>query len=414
MIQSFDLFLFLCVRHDLNNSSVFLGDLNSRRLCIVQFETKDFVAFLIGILAVEDADLNFFLSLKMLEGQLTARLLKIDTCSCLLSSAAKRDSLVLDRDLTIRTIDSLDLDVALFFVSGMFDDFLLLESEHTWLIIVENSDACAGILSNETQISLGVDKLNIEILIGLPVVIVFNLNQNFALFLAVIERNDFVDSFIVLSSFSIAVNGANANFAWLFGLVENLDFDAAASLTDRVMKAAEAITSIALVIGKRRSRSVFTTHNFVLSDSLFGSGHGNGLTMDNSLDQGGALQFLFQQVLVYFTNAGSSEVDVEELLHLGGDLLILFVGGVALLKWNEFLIELHGSHDRDAAKLLSLNVRLVLVSNCVLTILSVLSTLNSLSAQAVSNVGHDDQKEEETKGKVSLPLFDNFVEQADV
>ena len=133
--------------------------------------------------------------------------------------------------------------------------------------------------------------------------------------------------------------------------------------------------------------------------------------MDNSLDQGGTLQFLFQQVLVYFTNAGSSEVDVEELLHLGGHLLILFVGGIALLKWNEFLIELHGGHDRDAAKLLSLNVRLVLVSNCVLTILLVLTALNSLSAQAVGNVGHDDQKEEETKGEVSLPLFDSLVEQ---
>ena len=101
----------------------------------------------------------------------------------------------------------------------MFDDFLLFECKHTWLVIIENSDTGAGVFSNQAQISGWIDKLNIEVLIRFPVVIVNNFDRYFTLSLSILERQNLVDSFVVLSSFSIAIYGANTNFSWLLCLI---------------------------------------------------------------------------------------------------------------------------------------------------------------------------------------------------
>ena len=114
----------------------------------------------------------------------------------------------------------------------MLDDFLLFKRKHTRLVIIENSDTGAGVFSNQAQISGWVNKLNIEVLIGFPVVIVDNFDRYFTLSLSILERQNLVDSFVVLTSFSIAIYGANANFSWLLCLVQYLDLDRAASLTN--------------------------------------------------------------------------------------------------------------------------------------------------------------------------------------
>ena len=114
----------------------------------------------------------------------------------------------------------------------MLDDFLLFERKHTRLVIIENSDTGAGVFSNQAKISGWVNKLNIKVLIGFPVVIVDNFDRYFTLSLSILERQNLVDSFVVLTSFSIAIYGANANFSWLLCLVQYLDLDRAASLTN--------------------------------------------------------------------------------------------------------------------------------------------------------------------------------------
>ena len=101
----------------------------------------------------------------------------------------------------------------------MLDDFLLFECKHTWLVIIENSDTGAGVFSNQAQISGWVNKLNIEVLIGFPVVIVDNFDRYFTLNLSILERQNLVDSLVVLSSFSVAIYGANTNFSWLLCLI---------------------------------------------------------------------------------------------------------------------------------------------------------------------------------------------------
>ena len=56
LIQCFNLLLFFSVSNDLDNGSVFLGNLNGRWLCIIELKTKDFIAFFLRILAFQNLD----------------------------------------------------------------------------------------------------------------------------------------------------------------------------------------------------------------------------------------------------------------------------------------------------------------------------------------------------------------------
>lgn len=71
-------------------------------------------------------------------------------------------------------MNSVNLDLAGGLASGLFD-ICRFKSKTAWSIIVNNRDAAPGVLTFKSLAIEGV-KFNVEILVGLPLVIVFDLN----------------------------------------------------------------------------------------------------------------------------------------------------------------------------------------------------------------------------------------------
>lgn len=247
---------------------------------------------------VENLDRNLLGGLLVKESEGVADVLVVDSFSGFLVSAAEWHSLVFHRNLTIGTLVALDDNVADSLIGGVSNDLLFLEDEHTWLVVVDNGDAGAGVLADEAMSRLGVDKLNIEVLIGLPGVVVDNLDSNFALGLAIGEIDNGVNSYVIFGGLGVAIDGTHAHLSWLFRLVEHLNFNAASSFADGVVEAAEAEVCVALVVFEDASLLVLAMYNRILRDGLSLVVDGDSLAMADSLDEGRTIQLAFKLVLV--------------------------------------------------------------------------------------------------------------------
>jgi len=98
----------------------------------------------------------------------------------------------------------------------------ILEANLTWLVIVDNSDSRFCIMSLQLRIRVNIIKLHKEVLIWLPVIIVFNSNvKSFAIF--TIEFNYSIKSVKVFSSLGITINGCCSDFTSNFFLINDMN-----------------------------------------------------------------------------------------------------------------------------------------------------------------------------------------------
>ena len=87
------------------------------------------------------------------------------------------------------------------------------------------------------------------------------------------------------------------------------------------------------------------------------------------------------------------------------------------LKREQLLIEVIRLQGRDTRKILLsclISVDLCFLAHFILSILSILALLDSLTSKTVSDVCHDDEHEEESKGKIGFPLLNDPVKEDNV
>ena len=101
---------------------------------------------------------------------------KISPRLCLLVTAAKRDSLVMNFDLAISALYAIDSNPAFFFVHRVALSFLFGEDKHAWLVVIQNSHSGARVFSRQALSSREVIAFDVEVLIWLPALIINNLN----------------------------------------------------------------------------------------------------------------------------------------------------------------------------------------------------------------------------------------------
>ena len=93
-------------------------------------------------------------------------------------------------DVTISTVSSHHSDVSVFVLLSHLD-VLLFETNHTWVVFIENGDASAGVVTVKSLLGLRAD-LNEEILIRFPNVIIMDLDLDNLLLLVLLHRDHLV------------------------------------------------------------------------------------------------------------------------------------------------------------------------------------------------------------------------------
>jgi len=83
----------------------------------------------------------------------------------------------------------------------------------------------SGILTGQFYVVSGVVKLNEEILIWFPVVVIVDGDLNESASLSVLENNGFINFFIIVTGFGLGVDSSNVNSTGESFLIQNIDSD---------------------------------------------------------------------------------------------------------------------------------------------------------------------------------------------
>ena len=168
----------------------------------------------------------------MVKDELTLNRFKISSWHSLLLSATKRDSLILDFNLAIRTLNTIHGYPAFFFINWVSLRFLFLKDKHTGLVIIQNSDAGTRIFSGQALSSRQVIAFDIKVFIRLPSFIVYNLHRNFSFSLATPEIDFLINSSVIFVCKSITVQCPHTNGPSLLCFVKNFNAKCSCSLTN--------------------------------------------------------------------------------------------------------------------------------------------------------------------------------------
>jgi len=122
---------------------------------------------------------------------------------------------------TIRSILSQNSDIANCFSWGNFNTFSIFKANLSWLVIINNCNSCLSIFTAQFLKVVWVIKLDIKILIGLPVFIIKDNNIKGLFLLSLFEFENIVITFIILTSKSVSINGLYSNFTSSSFLVQN-------------------------------------------------------------------------------------------------------------------------------------------------------------------------------------------------
>jgi len=240
----------------------------------------------------------------------------IDSSLGLLIAIAERYSHILNNDVTIGTLDAINNNSASTFLSWVSDCLLLLEYEHTWLVIIENSDSSDRIITDETSIGLLVVKLDVEILIRLPFIVINNRNCNFFFVLSAFELNNLVDMNKIFTILCISFLGSNPDATCTLRLVKDLNFDGTSSLTNRVVEACEAKLRVLFIFRNQGSLLVLSAQDLVLCNCFLLVIKCYSFSVTDSFNESWPFKLSFKIFFVYFRCLSGTELLHQELLHL--------------------------------------------------------------------------------------------------
>ena len=137
----------------------------------------------------------------MLESKSSSNVLVVDTWGCSSVRFVNFVGFILNFNVSIGTMSTFDNNNAVFLVSWCFYGFFLSKGQHSWSIIIHDSNSAAGVLTNKSDAICHFIKFNKEVLIWFPIFIVNNFYLNFCLFFsksAAIEFNDLINGNVVL------------------------------------------------------------------------------------------------------------------------------------------------------------------------------------------------------------------------
>ena len=79
----------------------------------------------------------------------------------------------------------------------MTEGLLLFEDKHTWFVIIQDGDTSDCVITYKTVLAILVVKLDVEVFIRLPAIVVNDLNGNLSLNLSTLEDDFFVNMLVV-------------------------------------------------------------------------------------------------------------------------------------------------------------------------------------------------------------------------
>lgn len=126
---------------------------------------------------------------------------------------------VFNSDFAIGTINTIDNNLTFRFICRVANLLLLLEDEHTGLVIIQDGHTGASVFSNQAHTGGLVVQFDVEVFVRFPTVIVNDSNGNFSLFLTSSEGNLLINSMIIFFVNSITIDSSDPNGLSKFRLV---------------------------------------------------------------------------------------------------------------------------------------------------------------------------------------------------
>jgi len=170
------------------------------------------------------------LGLTLREYECTLLLNIVNTWSCGVGRLVQLNRLIIYSDNSIRSVLSNNNNFGNFIRGNSFDGLGLLEADLTWLIIVDDCNSSPGVLSLKLLHGIWVVKLDVEVLIWLPVVVISDLNCDELDMVSILELQGLLDLFVVVSGFSLGVDGAYSDGASDSLFINNVNLEGSGSL----------------------------------------------------------------------------------------------------------------------------------------------------------------------------------------
>ena len=147
-------------------------------------------------------------------------------------SSVNLNSFVIALDLSGAAVRADDLHDALALSSNVLVQVTGLEAECTWLIVIDNAHGGFAVGAFKLLFGIRVVQLKVKVLIGLPVIVVEDVNSNFLEGFVVVKLQDLINRFIIFSGLGVAIYGTNTDFAGFLSLINNFNANVLGSLTD--------------------------------------------------------------------------------------------------------------------------------------------------------------------------------------
>lgn len=234
VLESIGLLLRLGILHQLDNAHVAF-DLHNARICFRQLHTKQEVVAWLLVFGAGWRDLDFetgrgFEVLEV-EGPYD-----VGEMAAILSGTRVRlelNSLVLARDSSVGSSDTLYLNDQLFVSCYMSDLTLLLERKVAWFVVVDDQDNSPAVSSIDSGASFQVKELDHELAVFVPLLIVDDLDGDNLLSVTLLESNGLIflgNSLIIFTSLGGLVLGPDTDGLFCSCLVQDFDVDLSTSL----------------------------------------------------------------------------------------------------------------------------------------------------------------------------------------
>jgi hypothetical protein len=133
------------------------------------------------------------------------------------------DSLIFNSDDTVTSILSDDCDLSILVSWLNLNTISILEANLSGLVIIDDGNSGSAILTLKLSIGVRIIKLNEEILIGLPVIVIIDGDLNKGSCLSIFENDRFVNFFLIITGFSFSIDGSDVDSTCCSFLVQNVN-----------------------------------------------------------------------------------------------------------------------------------------------------------------------------------------------
>jgi len=257
---------------------------------VVEPESEDLVTlFSFRQLLVQDLYNDFLFSLVVIEFEYSLLILEIDAGTGSPLALVDLNSFVTNGDFAIGVVDSLDDDGALV-VGGRMAHVRVGKGELAWLVVVQDSDAALRVAPSQSRARVQVVKLDQEVLIGFPAMVVNNGDLDSGFFFSVLEFNLLVQFREVLTGSGRVVDGAHTDATNGLVLVRDRHFGMYDAFGDRHMEASKSVIGMLDSLIEIGGHVVLLTVLLSLLDDGFGPADCHHLAVLSALHERLALQ----------------------------------------------------------------------------------------------------------------------------